>query len=210
MADEPVVTPNGPAPEAPAVEPLDQTTPASAPAEAQAGKIPPEVAQIPAMSALLQGQPAATSVNLKTAAQNPELKLLAQNEKALRSAGFGTYRALSGDIGVIFNALFIHPEELISADKAGQLAQIAPPFDALNTAAAQAGPDAHPALIEKERPRAPKSAPQLSPPAYPAGGQPAESAKKLNAARMKNLEPQMPSQGSKAGNLLREITKPVL
>lgn len=202
------------APAAPTVQPAPGVAPAPAevapaPAAQEEG-IPQEVAQIPIMAALLQGQPGAVSINLSQAESHPEIQILAKYQQPLMDAGFATYRALSGDIGVIFNQMFINGEELKAADKAGQLAQIAPPFDAVNTAVAQAGPEGHPALINKERPAGAKSAPQLSPPTFPAGGQPAEAANKLASDRLKNIKPTAPKDGSKAGNLLREITKPVL
>src|SRR6266702_4041595 len=110
-----------------------QTAPEAAPA------IPDEVLKIPAMSALFAGQPGALSFNLKTFGKTEVGKDLSENKEVLGQAGIGLYKSLSGDVGVVFNATKVHPQDLQAADKAGQLLKIAPPFDAINHAVSKMG-----------------------------------------------------------------------
>ena len=43
------------------------------------------------------------------------------------------YRSLSGQRGVMFNAMRIHPQDIQAADKAGKLlSSVAPDFDLVN------------------------------------------------------------------------------
>src|SRR5580765_5197111 len=118
--------------DATAVEPTDGqqvSADAAAPADETAQQpqsdLPPELLKIPAFSALLAGKPPALSANIKRSEKSPVVKLIADNKKALMDAGVSFYRSLSGDLGVMFNAMSIHPEEIKQADKAGQLLAVA-------------------------------------------------------------------------------------
>lgn len=198
----------------PGVEPVAaETTPA--PAEGGA-ELPDELMRVPAFQALTAGQPAAFSTNLKSK-DNPEVAgLLKANAKPLMEAGFGFYRSLGGDLGVVFNQLYITGDQIQQADKSGQLPQTAPDFDALNQQVAQSG-EANPVLSHSGQP--PESAPNPQPPALPqaASGMlpppPAASQNKLNAARTSNLTPKGPIKGSPrpgAGRLLNSLLTPAI
>ena len=204
----PVVQPNAPASAAndqAASEPV-------ANAEQAAAGIPDEVLQIPAMSALLQGAPAAFSMPLAGAEKRPEVAAIMGAKDAIFAAGLNTYRSLSGDVGVLFNQMFLPAEELMAADKAGELLKVAPPFDQVNEAVAKAPLDAHPAMMAPKHAPAAAQAGPPTPPAFSAGKMSAGGQEKLLAARLKNMQPGPPSSGTKpgAGRLLNQILKPVV
>lgn len=176
--------------------------------------IPDEILQIPAMQAVLAGSPAAVSAPLTTFEKRPEALAIIKNKDALLRAGFGLYKSLAGDTGVIFNTFHMHEQELQAADKAGKLLQIAPSFDQVNQSVATAGPDTHPLLQAGEAPQGPKGPPMAAPPqmnAAPAPS-PASVQNKLSTARTKNLAMGSPTSGSQpgAGRLLNNILKPVI
>lgn len=102
-------------------------------------QLPPELLHIPAMQALVAGSPPAISAPIKEFASNPVGKLIVANKDLLQQAGMGFYRSMSGDIGVVFNMLHVHPQDLQAADKAGKLNVLAPPFDAINHAVGKSG-----------------------------------------------------------------------
>lgn len=186
--------------------------------EAPAGgaEIPDEVLQIPAMQGLVAGQPGAFSALVEDFEKKPEGKVLAANVKPLQEAGFGLYRSLDGSKGVLFNTLFVSPEEIQAADQSGQLEAIAPPFDELNAAIAQSG-SANPVLQEGARPTGmkmggtqPSSAmpmPAGSPKPMPSGAQ-----KTLASKRAANMQLGAPTSGPEPGQgrLLNALLKPVL
>jgi hypothetical protein len=175
------------------------------------------------MHAIMAGQPPAVSVNLKTFATNPIAALIAQNKDGLMKAGIGFYQSLSGDLGAIFNQMYIHPQDVQAADKAGKLLQIAPPFDSLNAQVAQSGAD-NPVLKVGSMPGGPaqpaiKAPPQsnsggaMAPaPAAPPSATPAAAGiqKQVMGLRAKSLTPTAPTGGPApgAGRILNQILQP--
>ena len=220
MPTTPIVEPLASAPQAPVVQPTappvdaaPEAAPDAAPtAEGSASSLPDEILQIPAMSALLQGSPAALSMPLEGAEKRPEVAAIIKNKDAIFAAGFNTYRSLSGDVGVLFNQMFMSPEEIMAADKAGQLQQVAPPFDAVNEAVASAPLDAHPSQMPPRHTAQAAQAPVPTPPSFSSQSMPAAGQEKILKARLKNMQPGPPSSGASpgAGRLLNSITKPVL
>lgn len=180
------------------------------------GALPAEILQMPAMQALFAGQPAALSASLADFSKRPEGKLIQSNKDVLMRAGMGLYRALDGDTGVLFNQMYLNGEELKSADQAGQLAQIAPPFDQVNSSVAQSGAN-NPVLNAGKPPGQFKTTPVKTPPqaASAVPTVPPASAGVQNQAqraRQKNMAPSSPTSGPKpgSGRLLASILKPVL
>lgn len=205
------------------VEPKDTapTLPdAQSPApEAPAGgaDLPDDVLKVPAMQAIMAGQPGAFSAVLETFDSTPEAKNLVKHKDALMEAGFGLYRSLDGSKGAVFNQLFVSPQQIQEADQAGQLESIAPPFDELNAAVASSGA-ANPVLAEGERPTgfatgsgAAGGAQPALPTAMPAP--PSSSVQRtLASKRAANLAPGAPASGPKpgSGRILNSILKPVV
>ena len=194
------------------VEPTTPESPA-APSPAKAGAIPDEVLSIPAVQAVLAGKPAAVSAPIEEFAKRPEAAAIVENKDALLKAGFGLYRSLAGNVGVLFNTLHLHPEELKQADKAGQLLKIAPSFDQVNAAVSSSGAN-HPILNTTSVPAGPKGAPMPTPPqaaTAPMPPPPASVQKRAMNARVTNLQPGAPTSGPQpgAGRLLNSILKPV-
>lgn len=215
---------------APVVEPLPgsetpQVTPQVTPREGTPpeeevteGELPEELIRIPAVQAVMAGSPPAVSMPLKNADNREEVQVIAENKAALEAAGMGFYRSISGDLGVMFNGLRIHPEDIQAADKAGKLQAVAPDFDAINREVAQSGAN-HP-ILKADRPPAATpiaasaaTAPQaasgklsLVPPA------PASVARKLAAQRIMNLQAGAPTSGASpgAGRLLNQVMKPAV
>jgi hypothetical protein len=201
------------APVAPAPAPQPDPTEATAAPESQ--NLPDELVQIPAMQAVLAGNPAAVSAPLAEFSKRPEAKIIIDNKDALVAAGFGLYRSLSGDVGVVFNTLHLHPDELKAADKAGKLQQLAPPFDQVNASVAGAGPDTHPVLNAAEVPAGPKGPPMPNPPQMNSGAMnhtPAAVQRTVATARTNNLNPGSPTSGPQpgSGRILNSILKGVV
>jgi len=223
----------GAAPVAPPVEPLAPVTPEPAP-EPEAPAPPEGLLKVPAFQALFVGSPPAISYDLEDKADRPERKLAEDNAQYLAEAGFRTYKTLSGDRGVLYNSLHIHPEDLAAADKAGKLKILAPDFDAVNHAVGKSGA-AHPMLHAGEPPagfaasRSASIAPQSAtaealanritgsgtpiPPA-PANVAPASSSaqRRVASARVTNMAPTAPTAGAAPGQgaLLNSIMKPIV
>ncbi len=152
MALNPTVPPAQPA--APVVEPKPGVTaaPAAEPAPEQAaGSLPEELVQIPAIQGLLAGAPAAVSASIADFSNRPEGQLIAANKEPLMAAGMGLYRSIAGDLGVLFNRMYVSDEEIANADKQGTLAEIAPAFDEVNQSISASG-DKHPALNPELKP----------------------------------------------------------
>ncbi len=196
---------------APAVAPVVPTEPAP---EEDAGGLPPELMQIPAIQAVLVGSPPATSMSIKGSEDREEVALLTKNKDALLGAGFGFYRSLDGKIGVMFNQMRIHAEDLKAADKAGKLRDVAPDFDILNHEVAKAGPAGHPVLSAK--PPTGLASPTAAAPPQAASGSlplmpppPAAVQRKLAQQRVMNLQPGAPTSGPVpgAGRLLNQVLK---
>lgn len=201
---EPVVTPK------PGVEPVGAQAPETA---ADAGDLPEEVLRLPGIQAIMAGSPPAISSPLKGFEKSQEGKLIIENRDSLMQAGMGFYRSLSGDLGVMFNQLYINGEDIKSADQAGKLLEIAPPAEKVIQDIKKSGKN-NPVLTAKTPtgvkqatiPTAPQNA---TSPVAPA---PASVQRKAMQARIQNMAPSAPTQGPKpgAGRLLNSILKPVL
>lgn len=184
-----------------------------APADSGAD-LPDDVLKIPAFGPLMAGSPPALSTNIKNLDKTEEGKTIAKNAGPLQAAGIGFYRALSGDIGVMFNQLYINGDALKQADQAGQLTQVAPDFNTVNNEAAKAGP-INPVLTAGAPPAAAAMAPAPEPPQMASGrlpSPPASTQTRLAGARAKNLQPGSPTSGPAPGRgrLLAGLLKPAI
>jgi len=206
MATNNLVEPLSTAPAtAPAVEPTAQPAPTE-----KGSELPQELLQLPAFQALFAGQPPALSAPVADFAKRPETKLVSDNKAPLMKAGIGFYRSIGGDLGVVFNQMFISGEEIKAADTAGKLLEIAPPFDAVSQSVAQSG--AENPVLKAQTPTGPRGAPVPTPPQ--SGGKPQSAAaqRKTTSARVMNIQPGAPTSGPApgAGRLLNSILKPVI
>lgn len=201
-------------PPAPEVTPVD---PAAAAPEGQS-PLPQDLIAIPAFQGLLAGAPAAVSASISEFASRPEGKLIQEHKDELLKAGIGLYHSMQGDLGVLFNQMYISGEELKTADKEGKLTSVAPPFDQVNQQLASAGAD-HPILKDTLAPTGPKMAgpPSILPSvaSTPAPGPspiPAPAPQKQIGAKMRNLAMGSPTSGPKPGEgrILNQILKPVI
>lgn len=201
---------------APVTPPPVEPVPGAPEASSGGSSLPDEILQIPAMQAVFAGQPAAVSTPIESFKNRPEAKLLEQNKDALLRAGLGMYRNLGGDLGVIFNQLRISGEQLKAADQAGQLLEVAPPFDQVNASIAQSG-ESNP-VLSAEMPAglasapAPAAANQVGSPVGSPKPLPASSQKAITNARLKNQMLGKPTDGPKPGQgrILNNILKPVV
>lgn len=208
---------NNPAvPSQPQVQPQPEAAPP--PPEAAAPSLPPDVLSIHAIQGLLAGAPAAASMDISQFSKTEDGKVLAANGDALKGAGLGFYKALSGDTGVIFNQLYLHPQDLQAADKMGKLSHLAPPWTKVDHAIAKAGA-AHPAFNHRGAPggiaaATPPPPPQAATGAIQPPGKalPAKAQSELLAARIAAQNPPGPTQGPAAGQsqLLARVLKPVV
>lgn len=206
-------------PETPIVEARPAASPVPEPTEPAAAPtggvdLSDELIQIPAMQAITAGQPAAFSALLTDFDKLPEAKTIANNKDNLMKAGYGLYRSLDGAQGVVFNQIFVSPDDIKNADQAGTLLELAPPFAELNAAIGSSGSE-NPVLQENERPSGFKIGsaavpipPNVSEPKPP----PAGVQKTLASKRSQNMQPTSPTAGAGAGqgNLLRSIMRPIL
>lgn len=197
------------------VEARPAATPAPADEPTGGIELPDSLIQIPAMQALTAGQPSAFSALLTDFEKLPEAKIIADNKDSLMKAGYGLYRSLDGAQGVIFNQLFVSPDEIKAADAAGTLLELAPPFAELNAAIGSSGSE-NPVLVEGERPTGFKVGGGAVAPMAPTTEAPkpmASSAQKTLAnKRAANMQPGAPTSGASpgSGRLLNSILKPVL
>ena len=214
MPELPVVEPLQPQAAAPAeVQPV-QPPPPEAPQEPQGepAPLPPELLSIPAFQGLMAGTPAALSVNIKGSEDRDEMNLLGENKEALMAAGMGFYRSISGQFGVVFNALRISPKDIQAADKAGKLRTIAPDFDDVNHQLSKSGKD-NPALTAQPAAGLASSVSAQAPPQSASGMMPAPApasvARKLAAQRVMNMQAGAPTTGPSpgAGRLLNSVLK---
>lgn len=201
------VAPDGAAAPAPA--------PASAPAEPEAkiepgseDQLPDEVLKVPAMAALLQGSPPALYAPVD--ADFPELKELGKYGKELLNAGIGALQTPDGANVVVFNALYVKPEEIEQAVANGTLDQIAVPYEQIRSEFE--GAASEPSKAAKA---SAGEAPASGAPAVPgpSGNPPAPAAqKRMTTARVKNLAPGAPTSGPAPGQgrLLNNILKPTV
>lgn len=184
----------------------------AAPAESASSQLPEDLIKIPAIQAILAGSPPAVSATVKDFTNTPEGKTVASNVKPLMDAGFGLYRSLSGDMGVLFNRMYVTDQEVMEADKAGKLSSVAPSFDEVNNSVKSSGKD-HPILSAKppsgfKSPGVPSlQAPTITPPETVKPASAKTIVPKLNA-----LKPKGPTSGPSpgAGRLLNNILKPVI
>lgn len=191
--------------------PVEPTAGAPEPTS-DAGALSDEILQIPAMQAVFAGSPAAFSASLKDFEKRPEAKLIVQNKDALMKAGMGLYRSLGGDLGVIFNQLKLSGEQLKSADQAGKLLELAPPFDQVNQQVASSG-EGNPVLSAADPAGmagfTPPAASQMNSAVRGPAPLPASSQKALTNARIKNQMLGKPTDGPKPGQgrILNNILK---
>lgn len=177
--------------------------------KAASGGIPEELLQIPAMQAIFAGQPPAVSTSIKEFSQRPEAKVIEDNKDAIQRAGVGFYRSMAGDTGVLFNQLHMAGQDLIEADKAGRLLEVAPAFDEVNQAVSMSG-EGNP-VLGAQVPGGAKTA-NISAPAPSPAPAPASVQNKLTTARLKNMSPGSPTSGPQpgAGRVLNSIMKPAI
>lgn len=168
-----------------------------------------DLLQIPAMQALFAGQPPAVSTLIKEFSQRPEAKIIEDNKDAIQRAGVGFYRSMAGDMGVLFNQLHIAGQDLVEADKAGRLAEVAPGFDEVNQAVSMSG-EGNP-VFSAQVPGGAKTANIPAPAPSPAPA-PASVQNKLTTARLKNMSPGAPTSGPQpgAGRILNTLLKPAV
>jgi hypothetical protein len=192
--------------------------PASAPEAApEAPQLPDELLQIPALQGLLTGAPPAVSMKIKDFNKTEGAKLIKEHKDELLNSGIQFYRSLSGDTGVMFNALYINGEDIKAADKAGKLPEVAPPVDTVNAQISKMGMNEHPTLNFKGSPGglagpgAPLPPQSANSPMPMPTGSPGVNRDRL-MAQIANIKPGAPTTGPKpgAGRLLNSILKPVL
>lgn len=194
------------------VQPL---APEVAPTEASSStpEWPQALIENPVMQGLVAGAPPAVSASIKDFQKREEAKLFIDNKDLLMQAGMGLYRSLDGGTGVIFNQRFLNGEALKQADQAGQLAQVAPPFDSVEGEISKSGLN-HPSIRGGAQPTGAASAPppMVAPASAALPPPPASSQRKALTAQISNLQPGSPTSGPApgAGNLLRSILKPVV
>lgn len=203
QAEDISAAPDAAAP-APAPAPTSATPPTEEPAPSAATDdsvedLPEELLrEVPALQLLMNGSPPATFASRD--AQFPELDVVAKHLKDLGKAGFGLYESRDGANIVMFNGLYVTPDELKAADEAGQLASVAVPYEELRSAF--------------DQPSAPAGEPGAAPaPAAPpvASGGPAPQ-KSVTTARAKNISAGSPTSGPVPGQgrILNNILKPVV
>lgn len=178
-------------------------------------KLPPELLKIPAMMALMTGKPGAASVNFKTDKSFPLAKKVFEHKDDLLRAGFGLYRALDGDTGVLFNQLYVHPDQVKQADTAGKILEIAPPLRDLNSKVETSGHEDHPILThDGVVPTGMATAPVPDVPQATAAVPPAPAAaiRKALSAKIAGLAPGAPTTGAQpgAGRLVNSLQRPVV
>lgn len=171
--------------------------------------LPDELLQLPAVQGLFSGAPPAFSTPITAFEKRPEAKLIADNKDALQRAGVGLYRSLAGDLGVLFNQLYISGNDVAQADKEGRLLEVAPPFDQVSQSISQSGED-NP-VLNAAVPNGAKTAGVPTPGPTPAPA-PASVQNKLTTARLKNIPQGAPTSGPApgAGRILNSIMKPVV
>lgn len=177
----------------PAGDPMAEEMPASE------TPLPEDVLKIPAISAVLEGSPPA--VFAEAGSSSPELKVLEKNIEPLKNSGFGFYRTKDEKNIVMFNSLYLTPEEVIQADESGQLESIATSFEEVNGAMAEGFEGGK----AKGAPSAPPTPAAGSPP-------PASAQRNLMTKRVNNTQPGGPTSGARPGQgrVLNNIQKSVI
>lgn len=188
---------------------IEPKSPAEPAAPQGSSDLPDELLQLPAVQGLFSGAPPAFSTPIAEFAKRPEAKLIEDNKDALQRAGVGLYRSLAGDLGVLFNQLYIAGNDLVEADKAGRLLEVAPPFDQVSQSISQSG-ESNP-VLNAAVPGGAKTA-GVSTPAPTPSPSPASVQNKLTTARLKNIPQGSPTSGPApgAGRILNSILKPVV
>jgi len=191
------------------VEPKSSTPEVTPTTQSQGGDFPDELLQLPAIRGLFAGAPPAFSTAIATFEKRPEAKLIADNKDALQRAGVGLYRSIAGDLGVMFNQLYLAGNDLMEADKQGRLLEVAPPFDQVSQSISQSG-EGNP-VLNASTPSGPKTADVPTPGPSPSPA-PASTQNKLTTARIKNVSQGAPTSGPApgAGRILNSILKPVI
>src|SRR6266566_4925171 len=187
--------------------------------EEQAAALPHEILKMPTFMALIAGSPPALSARIgKGHDDNPAFDVIKKHKDLLQQAGFGFYKSLSGHFGVIYNSLYVHPQDILAADKAGQLQHIAPPADAIRHAIGKSGL-ANPVLRVQNPPGGPAQQRSITPPQTASGLLPVPSQQtpgpaagvqdKGQQARLTALKGGGPLTGPSpgAGRLLNSILK---
>lgn len=171
----------------------------AAPAEDETSGIPDAVLAIPAFRGLLEGKPAAISV--EEGNPSPETEAVIQNLKPLADAGFRFYTGLDRKTGVMFNTQYITKEELEKADKEGKLNEVAPSLVEVSASFNEVLGGAAPSQGATATP--PVAAPAVSGPPAPASAV---------RARAQSLKPGSPTSGAYPGQgrILNAISKPVV
>jgi hypothetical protein len=161
------------------------------------------------MQALMAGSPAAVSANVEAAAQTEFGQMVTQFGPDMQRAGFGFYRSQDGNLGVVFNQLFLPPEEITKADQSGTLTEIAPPLEQVEAAMLKGDPNANPVLTA-QTPGAPAVPTAGGVP--PQAGAPAPTPSRITTQRKQNLTAGSPTSGARpgAGRVMNEILKPVV
>lgn len=176
----------------------------SAPQEPPAGsestaQIPDEVLELPVMFGLLNGAPPA--VWAETGRKDPEIAVVVKHAKDLENAGLGFYKSEDAKTTVLYNSTFVSQDELRKADKAGNLTEVVPAYDAVKSSAE--------AAISGQAPSSLPGAPVTQ-----AAGSPPSSAtqKSLATKRANNLQVGAPTSGAVpgAGRILNNILKPTI
>lgn len=160
--------------------------------------LPEDVLKIPAISAVLEGSPPA--VFAEAGSTSPELKALEKNIDPLKEAGFGFYRTKDKKNFVMFNSLFLTPEEVKQADESGNLESVASSFDEVNGAMSEGF-----AGSAEGAPAAPPTPAAGTPP-------PASAQRNLMTKRVNNASPGSPTSGARPGQgrVLNNIQKSVI
>jgi hypothetical protein len=162
----------------------------------QSSSLPEDVLKIPAINAVLEGSPPA--VFAAAGSKSPELKTLEKNIDALKDSGFGFYRTKDSKNFVMFNSLYLTPDEVKQADESGQLESVASSFDEVNGAMSEgfAGGESATAATA------------------PAAGNPppASAQRNLMTKRVNNTQPGGPTSGARPGQgrVLNNIQKSVI
>src|SRR5690349_14744415 len=104
----PAMTPQHPAPDFAAETAQEQNQNTDQPGEQeeqQAAALPHEILKMPTFMALLSVAPPALSARIgKGHENNPSFGVIKKHKDLLQRAGFGFYKSLSGDFGVIYNS----------------------------------------------------------------------------------------------------------
>lgn len=195
-------------PEAATAEAAPETETETAPAIFEG--LPKEVQSIPAVQWVSIGRP--PGIRFRPQEYFPELRPLIKHAPELVKNGLGLYGAQSGDT-VLYNPIFIKPEELAAADEQGNLDQIIPDYATLSGQTPQPVDDKLKAELVGEEDQSRQQlqdlvqAPQPAPPT-PVPAPPAQPA--ATAGRIKNMAPGGPSSGPVPGQgrVLNALLKP--